>query len=197
MQEYPDIAELTERQRVFCERYCVHWNATRAALESGYNDRSAHNMGFQNVRNNEKTKKYIAWIKAHALENSGVSLLRQLQELAKVAYASPSDVRNGWDTLKDWDSLSDEAKGAISEITTHMRVIKTVADDGERRVVQGVERITVKYHDKVKALMEINRIIGAHAPEKVSISTPASEPILIEIIPSGQPPITSEDQIPE
>lgn len=47
---------LTPKQQVFVDRYLVHFNATRAALEAGYSPKSAYSTGWENLRKPEIAK---------------------------------------------------------------------------------------------------------------------------------------------
>ena len=111
MVEYSKINELTEKQRVFCEAYCRLWDATKAAKAAGYSEKTAYNIGWENVRKRECAD-YIQFIKDNAFEFAGVSILRNVQELAKVAYGSAADLRKAWTTaeletvkVKQYDKL--------------------------------------------------------------------------------------------
>lgn len=164
--------KLTEKQRIFCEVYCRCWNATKAALQAGYSEKTAHTTGWENLRKPE-IQAYINEIKANAAEFAGVSLLRNAQELAKIAYSSAADLRKAWDSLKDWDDISEEAKASIQEVTTVSRVIKSVGgneDEGDSRVVQTLDTVKVKQYSKITAIAELNKMFGFNAAEKIEIT---------------------------
>lgn len=172
MTDYPKIGDLTEKQRIFCERYCTHWNATKAAIEAGHSEKTAHSIGWENLKKPE-IQQYIKHIKDNALEFAGVTLLRNAQELAKVAYGSGADIRKAWESLEEWEGLSDEVKATIAEVTTTTRVIKTMGGDEETgaSIIQAVESVKVKQYDKLKALEMLNKMGGYNAPEKLDHST--------------------------
>ena len=172
MIDYPKIGDLTEKQRIFCERYCTHWNATKAAIEAGHSEKTAHAIGWENLRKPE-IQDYIKHIKDNALEFAGVSLLRNAQELAKVAYGSGADIRKAWESLEEWEQLPDDVKATIAEVTTTTRVIKTMGGDEEAgaSIVQAIESVKVKQYDKLKALEMLNRMGGYNAAEKIDHST--------------------------
>ena len=44
---------ITERQLRFCEEYTKDCNATQAAIRAGYSPRSAHQIGYENLRKPE------------------------------------------------------------------------------------------------------------------------------------------------
>ena len=173
MLEYPNIAELTEKQRIFCERYCTHWNATKAAIEAGYSEKTANEQGSQNLAK-LSVREYIKFIKDNAFEFAGISALRNAQELAKVAYGSGADIRKAWESLEEWEQLPDEVKATIAEVTTTTRVIKTMGGDEETgaSIIQAIESVKVKQYDKLKALEMLNKMGGYNAAEKVETSNP-------------------------
>ena len=168
MLDYPRIGELTEQQRIFCERYCTHWNAARAARDAGYSEDTAKQIGYENLTK-LYLKDYIQHLKDNALEFAGVSMLRNAQELAKVAYGSGADIRKAWESLEEWEQLPDEVKATIAEVTTTTRVIKTMGGDEEvgASIVQAIESVKVKQYDKLKALEMLNRMGGYNAAEKI------------------------------
>lgn len=84
--------QIGDKERALCDFYVTHWNATKAAIQAGYTEGSAHNSAKQ-VLKREIPRAYIAHLKSQAEELSGVSLLRNAQQLADIAY--------GLDTVKD------------------------------------------------------------------------------------------------
>lgn len=167
-------AKLTEKQRRFCERYCVVWNAARAAREAGYSEKAAKETG-SDLLTKANIQAYINEIKANAAEFAGVSLLRNAQELAKIAYSSAADLRRTWDSLKDWDDISEEAKASIQEVTTVSRVLRRVgggdeSEDENSGLVQTLDTVKVKQYSKVQAIAELNRMFGYNAAEKIEIT---------------------------
>lgn len=164
MIDYPKIGDLTEKQRIFCERYCTHWNATKAAIEAGYSEKTANEQGSQNLTK-LSVREYIKFIKDNAFEFAGISALRNAQELAKVAYGSGADIRKAWKDLKQWEELPDEVKATIAEVTTTTRTVI-----GFEQVAE-LETVKIKQYDKLKALEMLNRMGGFNAAEKIDHST--------------------------
>ena len=41
--------ELTAKQARFVEEYCIDWNATQAAIRAGYSEKTAREVGKQNI----------------------------------------------------------------------------------------------------------------------------------------------------
>lgn len=44
---------LTDKQELFCAEYIVDFNATQAAIRAGYSEKTAYNIGWENVRKRE------------------------------------------------------------------------------------------------------------------------------------------------
>lgn len=168
------LEQLNDRQRRFCERYCVVWNAARAAREAGYAEKSARETGSE-LLTKPHIQAYISEIKANAAEFAGVSLLRNAQELAKIAYSSAADLRQSWHGLKDWEEISEEAKASIQEVITVSKVLRKVgggdeSEDEGSGIVQTLETVKVKQHSKITAIAELNKMFGWHAPEKIEVT---------------------------
>ena len=168
MIDYPKIGDLTEKQRIFCEAYCRFWDATKAAKEAGYSEKTAYSIGSENLRKPECAE-YIKFIKDNAADFAGVSFLRNVQELAKIAYGSAADLRDSWENMKDWQELPDDVKATIAEVTTTSRVVKTSLD--EDKIVE-IETVKVKQYDKRLAIEALNKMLGYNAAEKVETSNP-------------------------
>lgn len=47
------MSDLTDKQEQFCLEYVVDYNATQAALRSGYSENSAYSIGWENLRKPE------------------------------------------------------------------------------------------------------------------------------------------------
>jgi hypothetical protein len=106
----------------------------------------------------------VKFIKDNALEFAGISMLRNMQELAKVAYGSGADLREAWKDLKKWDELPDDVKATISEVTTTTRTVL----GGEQ--VSELENIKIKQYDKLRAIEMLNKMGGFNAPEKIEVT---------------------------
>ena len=52
------MANLTPKQKRFCQEYLIDLNATQAAVRAGYSEKTAYSVGNENLRKPE-IKKYI------------------------------------------------------------------------------------------------------------------------------------------
>ena len=148
--------KLTNKQKRFCEEYVIDYNATRAAKVAGYSENTASEQGYENLRK-PHIEAYIAEIKEDLSKLSGVTALRNILELKKIAYTNIADFKTDWYTLEDFEELDKDTKAAIAEI------MHTEITFGEKGLKQTVK---FKLHDKQKAIDSLNKMLGFNAPEK-------------------------------
>jgi len=75
--------KLTDKQRIFCEEYVIDWNATRAAKVAGYSEKSAHDIGCENLKK-PYIADYIEHIQKDLQKLAGVSALSNIKVLQKI-----------------------------------------------------------------------------------------------------------------
>lgn len=154
-----DFNSLTEQQKFFCGEYVIDWNGARAARAAGYSQNSAKEQASR-LLTNANISAYIEHIQEDIGKLAGVSALRNLQELKKLAYTNLSDFKNGWMKEKDFDELSDYEKAALSEIQHTTRTF----EGGSESIVK------FKLHDKMKAIDMMNKMLGFDAAKKIQLS---------------------------
>lgn len=71
---------LTEKQRLFCEYYIENWNASDAARRAGYSEKTAHDIGCENLKK-PNIKKYIEEIQNDLSKIAGISRLSLIKDL--------------------------------------------------------------------------------------------------------------------
>ena len=158
------MSNLTDKQKRFCEEYVIDWNATRSALEAGYSKKTAYSIGQENLKKPE-IKQYIDEIQKDLSKLSGVTALRNILELKKIAYASIAQFKTDWMTEKDFNELTDEQKGCLSEIVHQTKTYK----DSTETIVK------FKLHDKQKAIELLNKMLGFNEADKLDLSTLGKE----------------------
>ena len=164
--------KLTPKQRIFCHEYIIDWNASRAAKVAGYSKKTCHVIGFQNLIK-LYIQQYIDFIKHDYEIESGVSKLRQLNELAKIAYSNISHLHDSWVELTDWEEIKENNPNCLAAVETidtktETRKHKT---DGDDETETEVEYIKLKLHSKHAAIAEINKMMGYNAAEKHDLSS--------------------------
>lgn len=78
---------MNSRQKVFCEQYIIHLNATRAAIEAGYSDKTAHAIASR-LMNDPKIEEYIEALKLEREEKVKFTSQEVLERLAILSRAS-------------------------------------------------------------------------------------------------------------
>lgn len=95
------MAKLTERQKMFCEKYIETLNATESAIYAGYSKKTARQSGYENL-----TKDYIQKYIQKALNERKSDLIASQEEILET-YTSilRNKNENTSDRLKALDSL--------------------------------------------------------------------------------------------
>lgn len=153
--------KLGPKRVAFCKEYVVDWNASRAARDAGYSPKTAGSQAYDLLKIPE-IKEYIEIIKNELEELSGVSKLRNLQTLAKVAYSNDlSHLHNTWIDLKDWEALSAKDKAGLKSIDRRItRRVEGINDDEIE-----VEQIKIECFDRRLYIETINKMMGYNDPE--------------------------------
>lgn len=157
---------LLPKQRKFCQEYIFDWNINRAARAAGYASSSATNAG-KYILTIPSAQEYIKTLQADLEKFAGVSQLRNLAELAKIAYSSLGALHNTWIDLKQFESLTPEQKAAIESIDTKEVVKKNRAGE----VVSVDRMVKIKLYNKLAAIESLNRMLGYNAPTKNDLTS--------------------------
>ena len=136
-------SKLTPKQRRFVEEYLCDLNATQAAIRAGYSEKTAQQMGTENL-----SKPVIAAAIESAMQKRServeITQDRVLEELSHIAFARIDKVVK-WDpdgvTLLGSSYLDEHTLAAVSEVS------ETTTQHG------GSQRI--KMHDKLGALTKL------------------------------------------
>jgi phage terminase small subunit len=156
---------LTEKQIIFCHQIIIDWNATRsyqfAYPDSSYN---AARSSSADLLTNPNILQYIDLIKDDIEKESGITKLRNLKELAKIAYSTIAHLHNTWIELKEFESLTDDQKSSIESIETKV-LKKNVVINGKPETIN-IEFIKIKLYSKVPSIAEISKMLGHYEPEK-------------------------------
>lgn len=166
------LKKLSDKERIFCHEYIIDWNKARAARVAGYSENSAKDIGYQ-VSTKLYIRQYIDLIKDDIEKESGITKLRQLNELAKIAYSNIAQLHDTWIELTDWEiikSNNPEAMAAIESIDTKTEY-KTYNPGESSETDVEVKYIKIKLYSKTAALAEINKMMGYNEPKRVDLSS--------------------------
>ena len=93
------IGQLKERQEKFCQAYLISRNATSAAKEAGYSERSAYNQGYELLKKPEIQRRLEELEEEYSTDVDVISELEKQYEQAKTN-------GNGQTALKALELLS-------------------------------------------------------------------------------------------
>jgi phage terminase small subunit len=155
--------ELTAKQELFCYYYVLYLNATKAAIEAGYSKKTAYSIGNSNLKKVE-VRRRIERMRANLAETAQISALRIAKEHEKIAFANAGQLRDGWITMKEFESLTEDQKACIQEVST--KQTKRVDDLGNCIIDEFVK---IKLYDKQKSLDSLNDMFGYNAPVKSEV----------------------------
>ena len=157
------LKKLTPKEKKFCHEYIIDWNGSRAARVAGYESERDRQTAYDNVAKGY-IQQYIDFIKHDYETESGITKLRQLNELSKLAYTSMELIHDDWIDLKSWEEIkkdNPEILAAVESIDTKTEE-RTIGDDCDLEV----QYVKVKFFSKIQAMSEINKMMGYHAAEK-------------------------------
>lgn len=150
---------LNDQQQKFVDEYLVDLNATQAAIRAGYSEKTAAEMGYENLR-----KPHIATAlqerRIELAENTGITPERVITELAKLGF---SDIRKAirWGTL---EAIEHPVSGEAVIPNGVFLVDSSEIDDDTaaaiQEISQGANGIKLKMYDKKGALVDIGRHLG-------------------------------------
>lgn len=170
-----EMAKLTDKQEKFCYEYVLHLNAAKAAINAGYSENSAKEIGCENLTK-PNIQARIRYMQDNLAETAQLSALRVLKEHEKIAYSSIAHMHQTWIERKDFEELTDDQKACIKSIST--KILKKNIGTKEDPEIVDVEYVRIELYDKQKALDAINQMLGYNAPTKsevlsnMTISTP-------------------------
>jgi phage terminase small subunit len=151
--------KLTPKQERFVEEYLIDLNATQAAIRAGYSQRTARQIGEENLSKPDISRAIHA-AKAERSQRTHITQDRVLQELARIAFFDLRKLYREDGSLKGMHELDDEAAAVLAGVD----VVETKGnaeiggEDGIRHIPEYVKK--VKIPDKVGALGLAMRHLG-------------------------------------
>lgn len=148
------IKELTAKEKLFCLEYLKDFNATQAATRAGYSEKSAKEIGYENL-----TKPHIQFhlytVMQKVFSKAEDKVTKIIQELELIAFSDIADVID-WDqsvTHTNWETGAKTKKRAINlkskkELGEKSRFISEIS---ESETMYDIKR-KVKLYDKLKAI---------------------------------------------
>ena len=101
------MGKLTIKQEKFCNKYLECGNASEAYRYayrcSNMSDNTVWNNAYLLLQNSEVAAR-IEYLKTHLAEAAGISALQIIREHQKIAFSDATRIRNGWMSLKEFES---------------------------------------------------------------------------------------------
>lgn len=176
--------KLTLKQEKFCQRYLECGNASEAYRYAfsceKWKDKSIWEKS-STLLAQVKVQSRVRVLQQEAQSKSDITKERVLAEFAKIGFSSIAHLHNTWIDRKEFEELTEDQRSAIKSIATRTRkqVINNEAVE--------IEEVKVELYDKLKALENINRMLGFDAPTRTEITGKDgknlyTEPLKIEVI---------------
>ena len=159
-------SKLTIKQEKFCNKYLECGNASEAYRYAYDCSKMSDNSVWCNASQllaDTKVAQRLEYLKSHLAEAAGITALQIIREHQKIAFSDATRIRNGWMSLKEFESLTDDEKACIRSVETKQTKRTTPMGD---EVID--EQVKITCYDKQKALDSIVSMLGYNAPEKIA-----------------------------
>jgi phage terminase small subunit len=168
--EKPDAtvkSTLTGKQEQFCLEYLIDFNATQAAIRAGYSEKTAKQIGQQNLSKLDVHAR-LTELKEARQKKATKTADDIERELEKLAFSDVTNVvtwnESGMCFVKNSDEIAPEHSAAIEQIEVTEKVSAGNKADDSMTL-----RTKVKHHSKLKALELLGKQKGMFA-DKVEVS---------------------------
>lgn len=114
---------LTEKVKLFCQRYIIDHNGTKAAIEVGYSAKSAKQQASRLLAKPE-VKLYLQELLAPKKMDLSVTAERVLNELARIAFHDVGSFYDDKGKLKDLKDLTEDQRASVMEFDATAKKLK-------------------------------------------------------------------------
>jgi len=149
------IKTLTAKQLNFCHEYLIDSNATQAALRAGYSEKTAFQIGYENLTKLE-IQEYLQKKRSKIAEKLEISTEKVLLEMARIAFYRVPDLFKDDGSIKDIKDIDENISAAIHGIKMGHVIIKNPS--GEDEVKTYIK--SVKFQPKDRALENLAKHLG-------------------------------------
>lgn len=171
---------LTVKQRKFIDFYLESGNATEAAKRAGYSEKSAANIGWENVRKREIWEEIQKRLQAKAMSvDEAVGILA---DFARGDIADFMDIGGMGFGVSLRDAFESGKTKLIKKVKQRTTIFLSKKESEEDREVHEIE---IELHDPQTAIDKILRVAGAYIT-KHEITTKDWRTEVIELLKAGQ-----------
>lgn len=149
------MSKLNPKQSLFCKEYIVDLNATQAAIRAGYSEKTAGQIGDENLKK-PKIAEEIERLKAERVERVEVNADEVLRELVRI---SQSDIRKVFaedGSLKPMSEWPDAIAACVASVEVDEIFDYEGSGKNRTKVLVGYTK-KVKFWDKNKSLEMLGR----------------------------------------
>jgi len=184
----PD-ADVDERYALFAAEYLRDFNATRAAMAVGYKKSIAHTAGWRLLKKDE-VQAEIKRLKELMSDELVLDIRRIIAEYMKIAFADVTDVLDFGQREVPvmtmfgpmYEGEGDEKK-PVTKLVNYIDLRASAEIDTTviAEVKQGKDGVSIKLHDKMRALEKLERYVGyMTAEEKARLAKLQAEVKVLE-----------------
>lgn len=161
---------LTHKEQRFTEEYCVDFNATQAAIRSGYSKRSAAETGYQLLRKPQIAAAIQAFMRdaRQHVEITREELIAGLEKQRRANILDYFRIAPNGEPMVDLSMITRDQAEALTEIQVDDYV------DGRGEDARDVRKVRIKIADKQTAAMHIAKLLGHVVDQqKVQVEAPS------------------------
>lgn len=159
------MADLTDKQKKFCEQYVLDFNGAQAAIRAGYSEDTAKEIASENLTK-PNIQEYLAQLKSQAASEYGITKQQLIDELRKVAFFDIRKIYSEDNSLLNIKSFDDDSAGAVAGIEID-ELWEYNPDLDKREVVGNTKK--VKIHNKISAIERVSKMLGYDAPIQTEV----------------------------
>lgn len=148
---------LTDKQVLFAQEYIVDLNAGAAAIRAGYSEKTAYEMGYENLRK-PQIAELIQQMMDERSKRTEITADMVLKEYAKIGFSNITDYLKVEQKEMTTESGSVVTYKTVDIFETDM--IDRFKLDAVAEIRQTKDGIALKLHDKKGALDSIARHLG-------------------------------------
>ncbi|MFC8686332.1 terminase small subunit [Brevibacillus porteri] len=165
---------LTEKQRLFVLEYLRDFNATRAAMSVGYSKKTAYSIGWELLRKPE-IQAEIKRQKEAKIDELGLDVQRVIAEYMKIAFTDVTDIlefgQKEVQVMTMFGPMYEgegENKKPVTKVVNYVDLKDSDDIDGTiiSEVKQGKDGVSIKLHDKMRALEKLEKYVGFMTEEQ-------------------------------
>lgn len=149
--EKENIQELTQKQKIFVERYCIHFNGSKACREAGYSEDSAKEIASENLT--KPNIKQAINKRLSELSMSAEEATKRLSDMGRGSIESFLDIDDNGRTIIDLSK--DEAKENLGLIKKIKQVKREFSDGSIIEITNEIE-----LHDSKDAILNLLKMQG-------------------------------------